>query len=281
MTSIERNSELSDANFTKLCAIIHKNTGITIADGRKSMLFSRLRGHLRETKEPNFESYISRVSSNSDEMQELINRVTTNKTYFYRTPRVWQHFRNTALAEFLEKSPKRPMRIWSGAASTGEEAHTIGAVLEHTRQSVIGFDYSILGTDVSSRVLQVAENGLYSENAVNPFRKEAPEIFDAHMKCNKDGDYYVSPEIKSRIKFKLHNLLKSLKGTKSFDVVFLRNVLIYFTPEDQEAILRNVHAMLPPNGILYIGESESITRLTTGFTIEDPMVYRAQSGSAV
>lgn len=271
--------ELSDAHFTKLCEIIHANTGITIADGRKSLLLGRLRSRLREANEPDFDSYIKRVKTDAAELQQLINRITTNKTYFYRTPRIWDHFRSETVPAFLASKTRRPMRVWSAASSTGEEAHTIGVVLDEVRRAEAGFDFSVIGTDVSSRVLEKAEAGVYPATAVSMFKKDEPDLFRKGMVGDDANGFQVKPEVKSRLKFKLHNLQKPLRGTSSFDAVFLRNVLIYFTIEDQENILRHVHALMPPSGVLYIGESETLNRLNTGFEQVEPMVYRPIAGT--
>ena len=265
--------ELSDHHFAKLCDIIHQNTGITIGDGRKSLLLSRLRNRLREVNESNFKSYIARVTNDADEMQELINRVTTNKTLFYRTPRVWEHFQGVVIPDFLAKPTSRPMRIWSAAASSGEEAYTAGMILEGVRTSNPGFDYKVVGTDISVRVLEQAESGIYSGVKVNNFSKAYSELFNAQMVGDDSGGFQVKPSIKSRITFKQHNLQNRMKSSP-FDAIFLRNVLIYFTPEDQEDFLSKIHDLLSPDGILYIGESESISRLETDFEIVEPMVYR-------
>ena len=270
---------MSDAQFTRLCELIHDSTGITIAEGRKSLLLGRLRSRLREVNEPDFTSYIARVKSDSDELQQLINRITTNKTLFYRTPRIWDHFQSTVVPEFLASKQRRPMRIWSAAASTGEEAHTIGIVLEQFRRRETNFDYHVLGTDISSRVLEVAEKGSYPAKAMTAFRSEQPELFSSAMLGDDNDGFHVKPEIKSRLQFKLHNLQKRLKNARAFDAVFLRNVLIYFTNEDQERILQNVLALMPKEGILYIGESESLNRLETGFDQIEPMVYRPAAGA--
>lgn len=274
-----REAPLNEVQFDKLRAIIHDKTGITIADGRTTMLIGRLKGRLRDLGLADYKAYIARVTSDPDEMQELINRVTTNKTYFYRTPRIWEHFEDEVVPGFIARKTSRAMRVWSAAASTGEEAHTIGILLENARKKSIGFNYSILGTDVSARVLETAEAGTYGKAAVTQFRKDKPDLFNAHMKGDDAGGFHVGTEIKSRIKFKLHNLQKKLSGTPPFDAVFLRNVLIYFTNEDQENILNNVHAAMPPEGILYIGESETLTRLTTPFEMIGPMVYRPISAT--
>lgn len=270
---------LSELHFNKLQTIIHEKTGITIADGRSTMLVGRLKGRLRDLGLDDYKAYIEKVTSDPDEMQELINRVTTNKTYFYRTPRIWEHFRDNAVPQFLARKAGRAMRVWSAAASTGEEAHTIGIILEQVRRSEPGFNYSVLGTDVSARVLKKAETGNYEGTAFAQFQKDAPDLFAEFMQCDDAGRVQISPEIRTRIKFKLHNLQKRLSGVSPFDVVFLRNVLIYFTNEDQENILRHVHALMPSDGILYIGESETLSRLNTPFEIIGPMIYRPVPGA--
>lgn len=274
MTSHVSESSMSDSEFTKLRAIVHKTTGITIAENRRSMLISRLRKRLREVEEPSFSSYISRLSKDPDEMQELTNRVTTNETYFYRTPRVWDHFTTSLLPAFHENAEGRRMRVWSAAASTGEEAHTVGVLLEQQRLEHPGFDYSVLGTDVSSRVLDIAQTGVYNGRAIARFRTAEPELFQKHMKGDDTNGYKAVPQVRSRLKFKLHNLLEKLSGAGGFDVVFLRNVLIYFTPEDQEKILANVRSMIRPDGVLYIGESETLTNLKTDFSQIAPIIYQ-------
>ncbi len=268
---------MSDSDFEKLRAIVHKHTGITIGETRKSMLFSRLRRRVHDVGASSFSNYIDRLSSDPDEMQELTNRVTTNETYFYRTPRVWDYFQDVFLPEYHANNQGQTLRVWSAAASTGEEAHTIGVLLEQERQTRNGFDYTVQGTDVSSRVLDIAQQGLYKGRSIARFRSEKPDLFAKHMVGNDSDGFQVQPDIKTRLKFKLHNLLKRLKGTSPFDVVFLRNVLIYFTDEDQEKILRHVRDQIKPDGVLFIGESETLKNLNTGFDQVAPIIYRPTS----
>lgn len=274
MTKPDTDVTMSDGDFSKLRAIVHRNTGITIGETRKTMLVSRLRRRLREVNEPSFAAYISRLSRDPEEMQELTNRVTTNETYFYRTPRVWDYFQGVFIPEYLANGQNRRMRVWSAAASTGEEAHTIGAILEQQRLANPGFDYSVLGTDVSSRVLEVAQKGVYNGRSIARFRKEQPELFARQMAGSDAAGYRAVPQVRARLKFKLHNLLEKLGGTSPFDAVFLRNVLIYFTDEDQERILRHVRDLIKPDGILFIGESETLNNLQTGFEQLAPIIYR-------
>lgn len=266
--------KLNSGNFDKLRDVIHKNTGITVADNRKSLIETRLRSRLREIEETSFSEYLGRLSTDSDEMQELINRVTTNETYCYRTPLIWDFFTEEFIPAFCNKKSGSPMRAWSAAASTGEEAHTIGIFSEGIRQKTPEFDYQILGTDISSRVIEKAKKGLYVGRAIARLEREQPDLFARHMSGDAETGFSVKPAIKRRISFKLHNLIKPLPQEASFDIVFLRNVLIYFSAAEQERILDNVARKLNPDGVLIIGESESLTRLNTVFRQDAPLIYR-------
>ena len=274
MSSMELEQSLNDADFNALRDIVHKETGITIADNRRSMLVTRLQRRLRETGEPTFRGYIKKVSDDPSEMQELTNRVTTNETYFYRTPRVWSYLREKSIPTFLEAQARRPMKVWSAAASTGEEGYTLGVVLEDVRQTTPGFDYSVLGTDISSRVLDIAKEGRYIGRSVARFKREDARLFETYMTGDDTEGYHVGPEVNRRVQFRLHNLLKPLSLGGPFDVVFLRNVLIYFTQEDQETILANIHQQMRPEGALIIGESETLKTLRCDFEPIEPLIYR-------
>jgi chemotaxis protein methyltransferase CheR len=269
----EDNIELHLGSFNKLRELIHQKTGITVAENRKGLLESRLRGRLRETQDTSYSGYLDRVANDAAELQELIDRITTNETYCYRTPRVWDYFQKEFLPAFCEKNLPRPMRAWSAASSTGEEAHTIGIFCEEVRQNAPGFDYQVFGTDISSRVIGKAQEGRYQGKAIARLQREQPSLFQRHMVGNKEDGYSVRPDIKSRLTFKMHNLIKPLVPAQKFDIVFLRNVLIYFSSVEQERILRNVARQMQPDAVLIIGESESLTRLDTDFNQVSPLIY--------
>lgn len=271
---MDLSNSMSDADFARLRAIVYDQTGISIGDTRRSMLVSRLRPRLRDLGLDDYKAYIARVARDPAERQELINRVTTNETYFYRTPRVWTHFNEVFVPAFTQKIRGRAMRVWSAAASTGEEAHTIGVCLEEVRLRSEGFDYSILGTDISSRVLDVAAVGTYKGRPVARFQQTRPDLFERHMVGSDDDGWAVTPKIKSRIRFRQHNLLKPLTNTAPFDAIFLRNVLIYFKTQDQQTILAHVRTLLQPDGVLYIGESETLKHVQADFEQIEPIIYR-------
>ena len=265
---------MSDGDFAKLRAVIHAQTGITIGETRKSLLVSRLRSRLRALDLASYTAYLERVAQDPAERRELTNRVTTNETYFYRTPRIWDYFNDVAVPEFAARVQNRALRVWSAAASTGEEAYTAGAFLEEMRSRTPGFDYSIVGTDISSRVLGIAETAIYKGRPVARFQKEQPEVFARRMVGSEAAGWSPAKEIKARVRFREHNLLRPLTNTAKFDIVFLRNVLIYFKAEDQATILRHVRAMMQPEGVLLIGESESLKHIDTDFEQIQPIIYR-------
>ena len=279
---MELSKMMSDGDFAKLRAVVYSQTGISIGDGRRSMLVSRLRPRLRELGLANYEDYLARVERDPAERQKLTDRVTTNETYFYRTPRVWTYFNDVVVPQFAARSTGQPLRVWSAAASTGEEAHTAGVFLEGAR-SRGGADYAILGTDISSRVIEVATAGEYRGRPVARFQQEQPELFRRHMVGSDDKGWSVAPQIKSRIRFRNHNLLKPLTGTGQFDVIFLRNVLIYFKAEDQQRILQHIRSKLHPEGTLFIGESETLKHIDTDFAQVEPIIYRPtlRTGDAI
>lgn len=270
----EPETSLNDVDFAKLRAIVHETTGITIAENRRSMMFSRLQRRLRDTGELTFSGYINKVCSDPAEMQELTDRITTNETYFYRTPRIWSYLKDVTLPEFLGAGRPDKMKVWSAAASTGEEAYTIGAMLEDVRGSNPAFDYSVLGTDISARVIAVAQKGHYVGRPVARFKQEDPALFSKHMVGNDSDGFHATQNIKRRVTFRRHNLLNHLKSAGPFDVVFLRNVLIYFSQDDQNRILANVHANMRPDGTLMIGESETLKGLSCDFEAIAPLIYR-------
>jgi chemotaxis protein methyltransferase CheR len=271
--SHEIEDTLSDACFAEFLRLIHSMTGITISESRKSMVISRLRKRLIANSLTRFDEYLTVVRKNADEVPHFINSITTNETYFYRTPRVWTYLTDEFVPQWINTNPGRPLRLWSAAASTGEEAYTAGVLLEAIRERNKTFDYRIVGTDISTRVIGVAQKGLYSGRAIERFQAAHPDMFRRHMHGTEEEGFSVSSVIQERLKFQTQNLFKPSLQTKGFDIVLLRNVLIYFTKPDQEQVLKNIHQAMDPNGVLVIGESESLSSLATGFKSVAPFVY--------
>jgi len=265
---------LSDECFATLKAMIHTHTGITIKPERKAMLEGRLSKRLRDLSLPDFESYVKHVDSVPGEREQFVNKVTTNETYFYRTPRIWEYVSNVFLTKWHADNPRTTLAAWSAASSTGEEAHTLGIVLQAFKDDNPGFNYRITGTDIDSSVLKGATEGLYNGRSIDRFRKEQPEWFARYMTGNDQDGYRVAPNIRRNIQFKALNLFKPGVANVSYQLILLRNVLIYFTSEDIECVMQVVHKRLSENGIVIIGESESLNNLSTDFTAIVPTIYQ-------
>lgn len=274
MSMQEMDDSLSDACFAEFVRFTHDLTGITIQANRKSMLVSRLRSRLRATNIPNFTEYLQLLESDRGELEHYVNAVTTNKTLFYRTPRVWTYLIETFIPAWIKAGHNRPMEIWSGASSTGEEIYTAGMVLEEFRKNHAGFDYRVVGTDISDRVVSIANQGIYNGRIIDMFRTASPDLFARHMIGNDAEGFRVVDDIQARIKFQRHNVFKPFQTRGKFDIVLLRNVLIYFTHEDQEKAVANAERSLRQDGLLVIGESETLSPLKTNFVSIAPLIYR-------
>lgn len=266
---------LSDRELEEVIAFVYSYTGITMNSSKRSLLQGRIRPRLREIGLKNYKEYIDYLKSNPSEKESFIDLCTTNETYFFRTQRVWDYFENDFLKNWYSKNPQKKLRIWSGASSSGEEVYTIGILCEFFKKSHPSFSYEIIGSDISNEILEKAKLGIYQGRAIDSFKKNHLDLFNVMMKSEDQVNYTVIPEVKNSINFVKHNLFHPAIAIENFDIVFLRNVLIYFKSSDQELVLRNIYRSLKKEGILILGESESLTGLTTHFSYLSPLIYRA------
>ncbi len=269
--------EMTDSCFHEYIILIHRLTGITIQANRKSMIQGRVRKRIRTLGLAGYSEYLDHVKSTQSENRTFIDLVTTNETYFYRTPRIWECLSKTFLAEWHAQNPKQVFRAWSAASSSGEEAYTLGVICQQFKATHPSFQFQIVGSDISQEMVGVCEKGLYRGRAVETFRQTQADLFQKFMHPVGD-DFQVIPEIKSKITFHLHNLFEKPKASEKFDLILLRNVLIYFTSADQEKVLRNIRPLLKDEGLLMIGESESLAHIQTDFDYKAPLVYALKPG---
>lgn len=264
---------IDDSTLKQFLSVIHRWTGITLAPNRVSMLQGRIRPRLRALGLTTAREYFDHVIGNDVERQEFIDAITTNETYFYRTPRVWEWMARTYLPSWFKVNPQRTLHVWSAAASTGEEAHTLALVCHAFREQHPSFQYRILGTDICTQVLSVAERGIYAGRSIEHLKKGNPVLLQKYMRACGDCGYQVLPGLKSQVQFKRHNLFEVPKFGIKFDLVFLRNVLIYFSQPDQERVLQLVASTMQSGSGLVLGEAESLNQLNTPFRYESPLIY--------
>lgn len=263
---------LTDECFGDYLKLIHQLTGITVMSNRKSMLQSRLRKHILSIGQSSYENYLRLVQSSAPEKVVFIDLVTTNETYFYRTPRIWDYIEKKFLPAWHQSHPRQTLQAWSAAASSGEEAHSLAVSCQIFKEKHPDFSFQILGTDISQEMVELCQAGEYAGRSIESFRRLRPDAFQKYMIPHREG-FRAAPEIRSRLKFQQHNLFGSLKSPVKFDLVLLRNVLIYFTPQDQEKVLAGLRPSLRPSGVLIIGESESLTHIHSDFKAVEPLVY--------
>jgi chemotaxis protein methyltransferase CheR len=265
--------EIDDETLKGFLQLIHRKAGITIAPSRKAMLQGRLRSRMRPLGLSGFHDYLRYLDEHPEEMQAFLDVITTNETYFYRTPRIWEHIEKKVLPDWVARKEGSIFTAWSAAASSGEEASTLAVILQSFKEKNPTFQYRVIGTDLSTQILAQAEKGLYSGRSIESFRKAQPELFRKYMVEKEPGSFGVAPEIRARIEYRHHNLMQKLKVTAPFDLVLIRNVLIYFDAKEQQTILNHVSQVIKPSGVVIIGESESLNHLQTRFVYQQPLVY--------
>ena len=267
------NLRLSDQCFVKFIDHIHHLTGIAISVDRKTMVESRIRKRVVMLNMESYEDYLTCIQADADESREFIDLITTNETYFFRTPRVWKYLEETFLPEWFEQHPRNTFKAWSAASSSGEEAHSLGVLCEAFKDANPGFQYLIVGSDISKSMVERCHSGLYAGRSIRAFRNQRPEWLSRYMETYDGENYQVVSSIKNRLRFREHNLFHSPPMKDSFDLILLRNVLIYFQPQDQEKVVSLIHTRLATDGRLIIGESESLSHINTKFRKIDCYIY--------
>lgn len=269
--------ELDSTSLLLTLELVHKYTGITMTENKKTLLQGRLRRRIKELSFDSYRQYLEYLQSHLDEVQPFINLVTTNETTFFRTSRVWEFFNKEFLPEWFNNNRTKTLKVWSAASSTGEEVYSIGICCQEFKNKNPSFSFQITATDIDTQVLSVAEKGEYQGKSVDSFKNEQRNLFEKYMITSLNG-FRIHEELRSKVKFAPHNLFQKPSFRHYYDIIFLRNVLIYFEPQDQEKVLANVNLALADTGFLVIGESESLTRLKTDFKYKAPLIYTRAGG---
>jgi chemotaxis protein methyltransferase CheR len=260
---------LTSREFTWIRNWLHDETGIDLKPGRETLVAGRLERRLRHHGLATYSEYIRLLlePGHDTEVSLAVDLLTTNETSFFREQR---HF-DRLPAMLPPVGTGRPIRIWSAASSTGEEAYSIALTL---MAELRGRTWEVLGTDVSGRVLEVARRGLYPIEAAD---RIPPPLLRAHCLRGRgeyEGFLAMGGEVRSHATFRYANLTRLDDDLGEFDVVFLRNVMIYFNPETKTGLLERVARMLHPGGYLLIGHAESLNGLRVPFDAVAPSIYR-------
>lgn len=260
--------KLTDAQFAKLRKIIYDRSGIHFQDTKKYVLESRLGRRLQELEFNTYDEYIMFLTVGpyrDDEFQEMFNRITINETSFFRNEPQLEVFEKQILPELLERrAGAKRIRVWSAACSSGEEPYTLAMMLHRTLGVRLSdWRIEILGTDISEKILQTAAKGEYTNYSI---RTTSPLIVERYFK--KNGPLFtIDPTIRSMVTFEKHNLKDKMAAKRHgvWDVIFCRNVLIYFDKAMKEQVINTFAEQLAADGTLFIGHSETLRDLNTPF----------------
>lgn len=261
-----KNKELSEDKYRKFGQFLEQTCGIVLGDSKQYLVRSRLSSLLYHFNIESMDILVNRVTEARDRplMQAVIDAMTTNETLWFRDGYPYSLLASEILEKFAHAPQK--LRIWSAACSSGQEPYSIAmTILEYQKHKPGSFRHGVevLGTDLSSAMLEKCEQGIYDElSLARGLSTERRQQF--FTPCG-DGLMQINQNVKALVKFRAINLLHPLSGLGRFDIVFCRNVLIYFAPALKQSILQQIAAVLPPDGILFLGASESIHGATEYF----------------
>jgi len=266
-------ASLSDDLFVVYQRWVHQATGIYLSAAKKTLLCGRLAKRLRVRNVSGYREYYELVSSGKDaaETETCINLITTNETYFFREPKHFEFLRAKVLPTLRRQSR---CRIWSAASSSGEEAYTLAMVLAEELGMKAGWE--ILGSDVSTAVLERAAAAQYPMERAAGIPTELLQRYCLKGVETQEGTFVIGPELRGRTRFGQVNLVRPLPDVGQFDIIFLRNVLIYFQPDVKTAVVERLADRLKPGGWFFIGHSETLNGLTRCLTPVIPTVYRKE-----
>ncbi|MBN1381529.1 MAG: protein-glutamate O-methyltransferase CheR [Deltaproteobacteria bacterium] len=271
-------SELRDTEFEKISRLVYGHCGINLHDGKKELVKARLSKRLREGKFKSFGDYYKYVvtEEGTDEMIAMIDSLSTNLTYFFREESHFYKLRDILQSRLSSvRSVRQPqrIRIWSAGCSSGEEAFSI-AMTVREYASHLPIECKITATDISTRVLDKAVKGIFPKDKL---KNLAPEIVKRFFQLGygqQEGNYRIKKEIRDMVSFSRFNLMEMPPADFLFDIIFCRNVMIYFDKATQVALLKRFYQCLNKNGYFFIGHSESIAGLDHEFIYVEPSVYR-------
>lgn len=255
--------KLSQGDFEQLSSYVYQQCGINLTPPKRVLLEGRLQKRLQSLEMKSFMEYYKYVKSSAGrgELVHMLDSVSTNKTDFFREPGHFNLLRDHILPGFKKMNPSRPLRIWSAACSTGEEPYTTAMVLQDAVEKLGDLNYEILATDISSKVLKHAANAVYREDRIADVPMDFRKKYLLKSKDPKKGLVRIIPTLRKKVRFQRLNLMESeylslIKRPQ--DLVFCRNVLIYFDKPTQQNVVRKLVECLNPGGYLFIGHSESL-----------------------
>lgn len=262
---------LGDAEFGLFQRWIHQVAGITMGSAKKALVAGRLARRVTQRGLGSFEAYFELLQRDPQEHQLAVDLLTTNETHFFREPRHFELMRDVVLPQH---PAGRPLRVWSAASSTGQEPYSLAMLMAH----VLGeAPWEVLGTDLSTRVLERARQGLYDMALASEIPEPFLRAFCLKGVGAQHGRFLIAPELRRRVHFEQVNLNENLPDFGEFDVIFLRNVMIYFNDTTKRGVVDRLLQRLRPWGWLVVGHSETLNGVNPQLQAHSPSVYRKRA----
>lgn len=258
--------QLNDSTFRQIRDFIYERSGIYITDSKKYLIENRLCKRIEERRLKGFEEYLTFLKNDHEELMRLYDSITTNETYFFRENQQMEIFVNNLIPRITESKGSRDIRIWSAACSTGEEPYTIAIML---RENMHDLKFEIFASDISESVLSSARKGIYSSYSV---RNVPPLLLNKYFRRNGQMLYELDHSLKRFVNFTNINLIdeRKMRSIKGMDVIFCRNVLIYFDDRAKQKVVSLLYDSLRQGGYLFVGTSESLHNVTRAFR---PLIF--------
>ena len=268
------NATITDTEYSQFQTFIYEQVGITLSGDKKTLIVSRLGKRLRALELSSYQEYLDYVRGDAgqEELTNLLDLISTNKTDFFREPVHFDFLRNTVLPTL---TTSRQVRIWSSASSSGEEPYTIAMTLYDSVPNPAQWDFKVLASDISTRVLAKAAAGIYEDERVASLDSDLVRRHFLRGRGDHTSRVKVKPHIAEIVRFRRINLMdESFPIRTALDVVFCRNVMIYFDKETQSRLVQKFFRYLKPGGYLFIGHSESLQWVDHPFTYVAPTIYQ-------
>ena len=271
----QREFEYSDADFARVQKIVYDFAGIDLNESKRNLVYNRLAKRIRFLQHASFKQYLDYVEAQgrSGEFVHLINAITTNMTFFFRENHHFEYLTNTVIPGLLESNQaSKKIRIWSAGCSTGEEPYSIAIILKEAVPA--GWDAKVIATDLDTNVVNTGIKGVYKDDRLKGVTEERKKRWFLKGTGSNSGFIRVKPELQEIIKFGQINLMNDWPLEDPIDVIFCRNVVIYFDKQTQAKLFNRYADLLPDNGHLFIGHSESLYKVCDRFELLGQTIYK-------
>lgn len=265
---------LTDREFASLSELLRDTCGIDLHEGKEGLVRTRLARRLQTLGLTSYGGYLDYVRSGGSggELTEMVDSLTTNKTFFFREARHFDYLRTQVVPELIAE--RRPLRFWSAGCSSGDEPYTLAMVLRHALPEAVWREVRILATDISARILAQAREGVYAAEALHDVPEPMRKSCFTRLSSGPLERYRLGDDLRAPVRLARLNLMEAWPMKGPFEVIFCRNVMIYFDKPTRERLVGRFWQLLQPGGHLFVGHSESLSSLSHPFEYVQPAVYR-------